>query len=216
MPSDVMQAQPRPLLQLPDRTHTHACATLTAPDQVQPPCVRFTPSLLVRCIAKCSCGCRRVQADGRASDPGSCTGQPQVAGHHPALLQCLWVRPTRQARWVKLEAEDHVPRVFHCCVPLVRLFYAFLSVMHSSCCCVLLCACAHIQCREARVCLKMDLVLLVLTCTARNHATCTATGEWPRPELRQHSRISGACLDAAMGLIPSLTIKGTQVCLGVG
>ena len=25
-----------------------------------------------------------------------------------------------------------------------------------------------------------------------------------------HARISGACLDAAMGLIPSLTIKGTQ------
>ena len=25
-----------------------------------------------------------------------------------------------------------------------------------------------------------------------------------------HARISGACLDAAMGLVPSLTIKGTQ------
>ncbi|KAJ9508512.1 hypothetical protein QJQ45_012042 [Haematococcus lacustris] len=35
-------------------------------------------------------------------------------------------------------------------------------------------------------------------------------GEWPRPELRHHSRISGACLDAAMGLVPSVTIKGTQ------
>lgn len=35
-------------------------------------------------------------------------------------------------------------------------------------------------------------------------------GEWPRPELRTHSRISGACLDAAMGDIDSLTITGTN------
>jgi hypothetical protein len=40
---------------------------------------------------------------------------------------------------------------------------------------------------------------------------CVWSGEAPRPELRHHSRISGACLDAAMGLIPHLTIKGTKV-----
>ena len=36
------------------------------------------------------------------------------------------------------------------------------------------------------------------------------SGEFPRPELRQHARISGACLDAALGLLPQLTIKGTR------
>ena len=35
-------------------------------------------------------------------------------------------------------------------------------------------------------------------------------GEDPRPELRQHSRISGACMNAALGLEESLTIKGTN------
>lgn len=35
-------------------------------------------------------------------------------------------------------------------------------------------------------------------------------GEYPRPELREHARISGACLDAALGLIPSIKILGTQ------
>ncbi|KAL6848760.1 hypothetical protein ACP4OV_021343 [Aristida adscensionis] len=29
-------------------------------------------------------------------------------------------------------------------------------------------------------------------------------GEAPRPELREHGRISGACLDAALGIIPGL------------
>ncbi|KXZ47499.1 hypothetical protein GPECTOR_35g937 [Gonium pectorale] len=35
-------------------------------------------------------------------------------------------------------------------------------------------------------------------------------GEYPRPELRAQSRISGACMDAALGLVESLTVKGTQ------
>eukprot|EP00252_Welwitschia_mirabilis_P001575 TRINITY_DN1145_c0_g1_i1.p1 TRINITY_DN1145_c0_g1~~TRINITY_DN1145_c0_g1_i1.p1 ORF type:complete len:264 (+),score=58.19 TRINITY_DN1145_c0_g1_i1:705-1496(+) len=35
-------------------------------------------------------------------------------------------------------------------------------------------------------------------------------GECPRPELRHHGRISGACFDAAMGIIPGLQIKGTD------
>ncbi|XP_057851050.1 probable UDP-arabinose 4-epimerase 2 isoform X3 [Cryptomeria japonica] len=35
-------------------------------------------------------------------------------------------------------------------------------------------------------------------------------GEAPRPELRNHGRISGACFDAAMGIIPGLQIKGTD------
>eukprot|EP01025_Chloroclados_australasicus_P036275 TRINITY_DN36951_c0_g1_i1.p1 TRINITY_DN36951_c0_g1~~TRINITY_DN36951_c0_g1_i1.p1 ORF type:complete len:450 (-),score=50.54 TRINITY_DN36951_c0_g1_i1:384-1655(-) len=34
-------------------------------------------------------------------------------------------------------------------------------------------------------------------------------GEYPRPELRHYGRISGACLDAALGEIEALTIKGT-------
>lgn len=33
-------------------------------------------------------------------------------------------------------------------------------------------------------------------------------GEFPQPSLRQHSRISGACMDAALHEIPSLTVKG--------
>lgn len=35
-------------------------------------------------------------------------------------------------------------------------------------------------------------------------------GESPRPELREHGRISGACFDAALGVIP-----GLKVCLHV-
>eukprot|EP00239_Pterosperma_sp_CCMP1384_P002242 CAMPEP_0197844702 /NCGR_PEP_ID=MMETSP1438-20131217/1682_1 /TAXON_ID=1461541 /ORGANISM="Pterosperma sp., Strain CCMP1384" /LENGTH=371 /DNA_ID=CAMNT_0043455639 /DNA_START=315 /DNA_END=1430 /DNA_ORIENTATION=+ len=34
-------------------------------------------------------------------------------------------------------------------------------------------------------------------------------GEYPRPELRHHGRISGACYDAALGLSDHLTIMGT-------
>ena len=37
-----------------------------------------------------------------------------------------------------------------------------------------------------------------------------AAGEYPRPELRAQARISGACMDAALGLVPSLTVKGTK------
>lgn len=35
-------------------------------------------------------------------------------------------------------------------------------------------------------------------------------GEAPRPELRAHGRISGACFDAAMGVIPDLKVQGTD------
>ncbi|CAL4922249.1 unnamed protein product [Urochloa decumbens] len=35
-------------------------------------------------------------------------------------------------------------------------------------------------------------------------------GEAPRPELREHGRISGACFDAALGVIPGLKVKGTD------
>ncbi|KAG6544414.1 hypothetical protein Mapa_014248 [Marchantia paleacea] len=35
-------------------------------------------------------------------------------------------------------------------------------------------------------------------------------GEAPRPELRAHGRISGACFDAAMGIIPGLQVKGND------
>ncbi|CAN8313721.1 unnamed protein product [Cochlearia groenlandica] len=35
-------------------------------------------------------------------------------------------------------------------------------------------------------------------------------GEAPRPELREHGRISGACFDAARGIMPGLQIKGTD------
>lgn len=35
-------------------------------------------------------------------------------------------------------------------------------------------------------------------------------GEYPPPDLRQHGRISGACMDAALGEIEHLTILGTQ------
>lgn len=35
-------------------------------------------------------------------------------------------------------------------------------------------------------------------------------GEAPRPELREHGRISGACFDAASGVIPGLKVKGTD------
>lgn len=33
-------------------------------------------------------------------------------------------------------------------------------------------------------------------------------GEAPRPELRQHARISGACFDAATGVIPGIQVRG--------
>lgn len=32
-------------------------------------------------------------------------------------------------------------------------------------------------------------------------------GESPRPELREHGRISGACFDAALGIIPGLKVS---------
>ncbi|XP_077244570.1 putative UDP-arabinose 4-epimerase 1 isoform X2 [Tasmannia lanceolata] len=35
-------------------------------------------------------------------------------------------------------------------------------------------------------------------------------GEAPRPELREHGRISGACFDAALAIIPGLKVKGTD------
>ncbi|ONK61398.1 uncharacterized protein A4U43_C08F29490 [Asparagus officinalis] len=35
-------------------------------------------------------------------------------------------------------------------------------------------------------------------------------GEAPRPELREHGRISGACFDAALGVISGLKVKGTD------
>ncbi|KAL9425695.1 hypothetical protein AB3S75_032622 [Citrus x aurantiifolia] len=35
-------------------------------------------------------------------------------------------------------------------------------------------------------------------------------GEAPHPELRDHGRISGACFDAARGIIPGLKVRGTD------
>ncbi|KAK4254782.1 hypothetical protein QN277_010112 [Acacia crassicarpa] len=35
-------------------------------------------------------------------------------------------------------------------------------------------------------------------------------GEAPRPELREHGRISGACFDAVRGIIPVLKVRGTD------
>ncbi|KAL2474140.1 UDP-arabinose 4-epimerase 1 [Forsythia ovata] len=35
-------------------------------------------------------------------------------------------------------------------------------------------------------------------------------GEAPRPELREHGRISSACFDAARGIIPGLKVRGTD------
>jgi len=35
-------------------------------------------------------------------------------------------------------------------------------------------------------------------------------GEAPRPELRKHARISGACFDAAAGITPGLEVRGTD------
>ncbi|KAI4297268.1 hypothetical protein L6164_037162 [Bauhinia variegata] len=35
-------------------------------------------------------------------------------------------------------------------------------------------------------------------------------GEAPRPELREHGRISGACFDAARNIIPGLKVRGTD------
>ncbi|KAE8683137.1 putative UDP-arabinose 4-epimerase 3 [Hibiscus syriacus] len=35
-------------------------------------------------------------------------------------------------------------------------------------------------------------------------------GEAPRPELRDQGRISGACFDAARGIIPGIKVKGTD------
>ncbi|RZC48333.1 hypothetical protein C5167_041293 [Papaver somniferum] len=34
-------------------------------------------------------------------------------------------------------------------------------------------------------------------------------GEAPRPELREHGQISGACFESALGIIPGLKVKGT-------
>ncbi len=42
------------------------------------------------------------------------------------------------------------------------------------------------------------------------HTHMHMPGEFPRPELRSEGRISGACLDAALGVIPHLTIRGTK------
>ncbi|CAH9077134.1 unnamed protein product [Cuscuta epithymum] len=41
-------------------------------------------------------------------------------------------------------------------------------------------------------------------------------GEAPRPELREHGRISGACFDAARGIIPGLKVRGTDYKTGDG
>lgn len=41
-------------------------------------------------------------------------------------------------------------------------------------------------------------------------------GEAPRPELREQGRISGACFDAARGIIPGLKIRGTDYNTGDG
>ncbi|WOG98365.1 hypothetical protein DCAR_0417706 [Daucus carota subsp. sativus] len=41
-------------------------------------------------------------------------------------------------------------------------------------------------------------------------------GEAPRPELREQGRISGACFDAARGIIPGLKIRGTDYKTGDG
>lgn len=38
-------------------------------------------------------------------------------------------------------------------------------------------------------------------------------GEAPRPELREHGRISGACFDAARGIIPGLQVINTPFAL---
>lgn len=38
-------------------------------------------------------------------------------------------------------------------------------------------------------------------------------GEAPRPELRKHARISGACFDAAAGITPGLEVR--SVCAGI-
>ncbi len=53
--------------------------------------------------------------------------------------------------------------------------------------------------------LHLDVDLLSTSPCLMHHA-----GEYPRPELRSQARISGACMDAALGFIPSLTIKGTK------
>lgn len=37
-------------------------------------------------------------------------------------------------------------------------------------------------------------------------------GEAPRPELRKHARISGACFDAAMGIIPGIQVCTLRIC----
>jgi hypothetical protein len=39
-------------------------------------------------------------------------------------------------------------------------------------------------------------------------------GEAPQPELREHGRISGACFDAARGIIPGLKQRITIQCWG--
>ena len=35
-------------------------------------------------------------------------------------------------------------------------------------------------------------------------------GEYPRSDLRHYGRITGACMDAALGITPSLTVMGTN------
>ena len=41
-------------------------------------------------------------------------------------------------------------------------------------------------------------------------------GEAPRPELREHGRISGACFDTALGIIPGLKVRLTiAVCCAI-
>lgn len=36
------------------------------------------------------------------------------------------------------------------------------------------------------------------------------TGEFPRPDLQHFGRITGACMNAALGITPHLTVMGTQ------
>lgn len=40
-------------------------------------------------------------------------------------------------------------------------------------------------------------------------------GEAPRPELREHGRISGACFDAARGIVPGLKVNLPFLCFSV-
>lgn len=38
-------------------------------------------------------------------------------------------------------------------------------------------------------------------------------GEAPRPELREQGRISGACFDAARGIVPGIKVCPFHLCL---